>query len=818
MWQSLVFDVRDAARTLRRNPLFTLLALGALTLGIGANSAIFTIVQGVLLKPLPYKDPDRLVMIWSTNTLEHRDRDTVAPRDFLDFRGASSFADLHATYGFLVPANLTTAAGAEQIIVTAITPGTFEMLGRMPAIGRTFTEDERNTAVVVSHAFWQSRLGADPAVIGRTLDIQYQPRTIVGVMPPDFVYPYRTMLGPSGFTRAFRVDAWLPLAFVEEDSRATGVATLTRNARFLAVTGRLKEGATVDRARSEVAGIARHLSEAYPDSNRVVGSNVVSVYEQTVGIVRPALLLLVGGVAFVLLMACVNLANLLLARSNVRNRELAVRSALGASRARLVRQTLVEAVMLSLIGGVLAIVLTRLGIPTLMSFAPPELPRIDEISPGGFVFAFTLGLALVTGALVGSIPAFAASRLNLQASLKDNSRGTFGGRPQRRLRSALVVVEVGLAVVLTIGAGLLLRSFIAVLTVDPGFRPDHLLTLQITVPPRYQTSDHRRAFYGDLLGRLEGIPGVTAVGGTTRLPLGSTNVSTKLIVEGQNLPAAELPEVEFRRAIHDYFVAMGIRVLRGRSFGVNDGPTAPPVVVVNETLARRVFRNEEAIGKRVRFGTNTGPWATIVGVVGDVRHAGLETPPAPEAYVHYLQNPPVNPFLVLRTAIEPSALIARVRDELHSVDKGIAAYDVRPMTDVRSESMSQRRFILLLIGTFGALALIMAAVGVFGVMELIVSERRPEIGIRLALGAPAPAVLRSIVREAVWLACIGVAIGLALSLLLRPLLETQVFGVRAVDPATFLGVPLFLLVVVACASYLPARRALTIDPVETLRL
>jgi putative ABC transport system permease protein len=289
-------------------------------------------------------------------------------------------------------------------------------------------------------------------------------------------------------------------------------------------------------------------------------------------------------------------------------------------------------------------------------------------------------------------------------------------------------------------------------------------------------------------------------------------VTTKLIVEGRNVPNAELPEVEFRRAIHDYFVAMGIRVVRGRSFDMNDGATAPPVAVVNETLARRIFGNEEPIGK------HTGPWVSIVGVIGDVRHAGLEAPPAPEAYVYYLQNPPVNPFLVLRTSIEPSALIAPVRDELRDVDKDIAAYDVRPMTDVRSESISQRRFMLLLVGTFGALALIMAAVGVFGVMELIVSERRPEIGIRLALGAQAPAVLRSIVREAVSLACIGVVSGLGLSLLLRPLLETQVFGIRAVDPATFLGVPMFLLVVVACASYLPARRALTIDPVETLRL
>ncbi|MGB2714963.1 MAG: ABC transporter permease [Vicinamibacterales bacterium] len=818
MWQSLMFDVRYAARSFARNPVFTLLAIAALTLGIGANTAIFTIVHGVLLKPLPYGDPDRLAMLWSTNALEHRDRDTVAPRDFIDFRSASAFSALHATYGFLVPATLTTAAGAEQVVVTAVTPGTFEMLGRAPLLGRTFTDQELSTAVIVSHGFWQSRLGADPDVIGRTVNIQYQPRTVVGVMPPDFVYPYRTMLGPSGFTRAFHVDAWLPLAFVQEDVRTTGVATLTRSARFLAVVGRLKQEVTIDQARAEVTGIARHLAESYPDSNSVVGATVVSVHEQTVGSIRSALWLLVGGVGFVLLMACVNLANLLLARSAVRQREMAIRSALGAGRGRLVRQTLVETVMLCLAGGAVALVLMQMGMNGLLALAPPELPRIDEISPGAAVVLFTFGLALLTGTLVGLVPAFAASRPEVQSSLKDSSRSATGGRSQRRLRAALVVTEVGLAVVLTIGAGLLLRSFVSVLTVDPGFRPDHLLTLQITVPPRYQTPDHRRAFYADLLGRLERLPGVAAVGGTTRLPLGSTNVSTKLVVEGRSVPTAELPEVEFRRAIHNYFPAMGIRVLRGRSFDLNDGPAALPVAVVNEALVRRVFGNEDPIGQRVQFGTNGGPWVTIVGVIGDLRHAGLETPPAPEVYVHYLQNPPVNPFIVLRATIEPSTLIPTVREALRAVDKDIAAYDVRPMTQVRSESVSQRRFILLLVSAFGVLALVMAAVGVFGVMELVVSERRPEFGIRLALGAQPADVLRAVVFEGVALAVVGVVIGLAISLLLRPWLAAQLFGIHASDPVTFVGVSMLLIAVAVIASYLPARRTMKIDPVESLRL
>jgi putative ABC transport system permease protein len=816
-WRSLALDVRDAGRMFSRNPVFTLLALVALTLGIGANSAIFTIVHGVLLKPLPYTDPDRLVMVWSTNTLEQRDQDTVAPRDFLDFRRASAFSALHATYGFLVPATMTSGAGAEQLIVSVVTPGTFEMLGRAPVLGRSFTDAELRTAVVISHGFWQTRLGGDPEVLGRSLSIQHQPRTIVGVMPPDFVFPYRTMLGPSGFTRAYHVDAWLPLEFVEQTSRETGVATLTRSARFLAAVGRLSPGVTVEQARAEVAGLARHLAETYPDTNRVVGSNVIPVHEQTVGSVRPALLLLVGGVGFVLLMACANLANLVLARSTARQREMAIRSALGAGRRRLIGHTLVETILLSLAGGTMALVFMRVGIDGLLAFAPPEIPRVDEIAPNAAVVAFTFAVSLLTGTLIGLVPAFAAARLPLQASLSEHSRGSTAGRPQRRVRAALVVGEVALAVVLTFGAGLLLRSFVSVLTLDPGFRAENLLTLQITLPPRYQNVDHRRAFYADLLGRLESLPGVVTVGGTTRLPLGSTNVSTKLVVEGRSVAASDLPEVEFRRAIHDYFPAMGIRLLRGRTFAPTDGPSAPPVAVINETMARRIFPGEDPIGKRIQFGTTGASWTTIVGVIGDVRHSGLEAPPAAEVYVDYIQNPPVNPFLVVRTTSDPAALVPTVRSQLHALDKDIAAYDVRPMTQVRSESISQRRFILLIVGAFGLVALLMAAVGVFGVMELIVSERTAEIGIRLALGAPPTHVLRVIVLHGVWLALSGVGLGLLAAALLQPVLARHLYGIGPIDPPTVAGVPAILLATAALACYLPARRAMRIDPVEALR-
>jgi predicted permease len=818
MWASVVHDTKYAVRLLIRNRGFSIVAILALTLGIGANTAIFTIVNGVLINPLPYAAADELVMVWSTNSLERREHDTVAPRDFIDLRTASSFSSLHATYGFLVPASLTSAhAGAEQIIVSVVTPGTFEMLGRAPLLGRTFTEAELDTGVVISHAFWQTRLGGDPSVLGRTLTIQYQPRTVLGVMPPDFVFPYRTMLGPSGFTRAHHVDAWMPLSFVEQETRATGLATLSRSVRFLAAVGRLKPGVSVDQAAAEVAGIARHLADSYPDTNRNVGATVVPLHDQAVGSVRSALLLLLGGVGFVLLMACVNLANLLLARSAARSRELAIRTALGAGRGRLVRQTLVETALLSTAGGVLALVFLDWCVRALVAIAPAELPRIDEVRTEWSVVAFTFAVSILTGVLVGTIPAYAASRPQLQLALRESARGATAGRSHRRVRNALIVAQVALALVLTAGAALLLRSFVSLLSVDPGFRADNLLTLQITVPPRHQTAEARRAFYADLISRLEALPGVVAVGGTTRLPLGSTNVSTKIVVEGRNLPPSEWPEAEFRRAIHHYFEAMEIPVMRGRLFTAADGPEAPPVAVVNATMAREMFSGEEPVGRRVRFGSDSGPWTTIVGVIGDVRHSALEAPPAPEIYINYRQNPPVNPFLVLGTEVDPASLVSAVRAELHGLDKDIAAYDIRPMSQVRAESVSQRRFILSLAAAFGLLALVMAAVGVYGVMELVVSERTAEIGIRLALGAQRSQVLWTVLGQGLLLAAGGVGLGLCAYAALAPLLSAQVYGVTVLDPPTVAGVSILLLAVALAACYVPARGAMRIDPVDALR-
>jgi putative ABC transport system permease protein len=817
-WQSIGGDVRYAARMFARNPVFTALAVVALALGIGANTAIFTIVNGVLLKPLPYAQPRDLVMVWSTNAIEHRDRDVVAPLDFLDYRKAGAFADMQATYSFIVGGSLRTDAGTEQIVLTAVTPGMFEMLGRHPDIGRPFTQAEVQTAVVLSNHFWKSRLGADPKVIGRVLTIQDQPRTVVGVMPDDFVFPYRSMLGPSGFTRASEVDAWLPLEFVTANNRTTGVATLTRSARFLSVVGRLKPGVSAAQANGEIAGIARQLAASYPDSNRAVSGTVVPLHEQAVGAVRPALVLLLGGVGFVLLMACVNLANLLLARSSVRQREMAIRSALGAGRRRLIVQTLVETVMLACVGGVLAVAVVRAGMPALLTLAPGDMPRIGEVDADATVLAFAFALSILTGLAIGIVPAFSASRPELQSALNTSGRGSTAGRRQRRIRNVLVTIEVGLAVVLTLGAGLLLRSFLSVLAVDPGFRPDNLLTMQIALPNHLSTAAQRQALYDTLFARLDALPGVSATGGTTRLPLGSTNVTTKIGIEGRDIPPGQWPEVEFRRAVHNYFAAMGIPVLRGRGFDeAKDGPTTVPVVVINQTMAKQQFPGEDPVGRRLHM-TPSGGWLTIVGVIGDIRHAGLETPPSPEMYIPGTQGPPSNPFIVLRTTGDPAALAASARAEVQNVDKTIATYDIKTMTQIRSESVSQRRFVLLLVSAFGILALIMAAVGVYGVMALIVTERTAEIGIRIALGAQRGSVLRMVVGGGVALASIGVAGGVVVALVMTPLLRTQLYGIGTMDPLTMVIVPALLLAVAAFACWLPARRAMKIDPVNALRV
>jgi putative ABC transport system permease protein len=528
--------------------------------------------------------------------------------------------------------------------------------------------------------------------------------------------------------------------------------------------------------------------------------------------------LLLGGVGFVLLMACVNVSNLLLARSVARQRELAVRTALGAGRSRLLQQAFTESLLLSLIGAAAGLLVADRATRLFIALAPADLPRLGEIAPDWRVLMFTAVLAAATGLGVGLVPAFVASRGDVQGALKDAGRTASGGVARRRLRSALVVAQIALAVVLTVGAGLFVRSFTRLIEVDPGFRSDGLLTMQITLPTAMATPDARRAFYREMFARLEGLRDVRAAGGTTRIPLGSTNVTTRLAVEGRPTPPGEMPEVEFRRAMHDYFQTMGIPILRGRAFSAEDGPDSPPVVVVNETLARRVWPNEDPIGQRVRMGSNaTGPWSTVVGIIGDVRHSSLDTPPAAELYAQYLQAPPAAPFLVVRTNGNPASLAEAVRAQLRQLDKDLVVYDMRTMVQIRSASVAQQRFVTTLVAVFGITALLLAAAGVYGVMALVVRERTAEMGIRLALGAEPSHVLTLVVRQGLRLAVLGVAIGISAAVALAPVLGGQLYGVATRDPLTLASVPILLLVVALLASAVPAWRATRVDPALVVR-
>ena len=809
-WQSTWMDVRYALRLFLRAPAFTGLAVAALALGIGANSAIFTVVNAVLLQPLPYADPDRIVMIWRISDTHGGGPAALLEGDVIDIRRTSStLAQVEAFQANLIPVTLRVGSHTAAAGAVTVTPGTFSLLGRKALLGRTLQAGDR-FHVVLSHGCWQREFGGDPGVIGRQISMGSRPGTIVGVMPPDFTFPYRSMLlAPISFTGASTIDVWVP--------RPLGTARDPDDtARLMGGIARMKPGITIEQVRAELDAIGRRLADAHPATNAGWAATATAPHEQAVGMVRPALLLLLAAVALVLLMACVNVANLLLARSMRRQREMAVRAALGAGRGRLLRQSLIESVLLGLIGGVAAWFVVRWAVRGFVLVAPAEIPRLAEISPDGRVLAYTAMLALATGLITGLIPALTATRAVQGALAEGSHRTTSGGR---RLRAGLVAAEVALALVLTVGAGLLVRSFAAVLAVDPGFRTENLLTMQTNIPPKYDTPEKRRQFYRTLFDRLEALPGAIAVGGNTRLPLGGANSSTQVTVEGRELSRGGVVNVSLRRAMHDYFAAMGMPVLRGRAFTEADGPDAPVAVVINETMARRVFPGEDPVGRHVRLGDNAGVrgLATIVGIVGDVRHAGLEAAPESEIYIHYLQNPPVAPLLVIRTANDPALLVAGVAAAAREVDPDFRPYNLRTMSDLRAQSVKERRFLTVLAAAFGLLALVLATVGVYGVMTLVVSERTREMGIRLALGAAPARVLRLVVGDGLRLAAVGATAGLAAAVLLTPLMASELYGIGSMDPVTLTAVPVLLLLVAAVACLVPARRAMRVDPASALR-
>ena len=816
-WESIRNDLRLALRQCRRAPLFAALTVASLALGIGANSAMFGVVNAVLLQPLPYQDPGALVMVWSDNTNAAAPSNPVSPADFEAFKAAPSFASAEAMYSFLTNTRvrIDDQAEPEPAIAATVTPGMFALLGRSPLIGTTFAGAQ--DGIVLSHGFWQRRFGGDPGVLGRSLAFTGSPGVlpILGVMPKDFTFPYGSMLGMTGFIRSVEVDMWLPLTRHRDARLVNAAGEPNRDIHYLGVVGRLEPGARFDTARSELQAIAKNRTGQFPDSNRGWGVTVRPLHEQTVGALRPALLILLGGVGVVLLITCINVANVLLARAAGRGRDLAIRSALGASRKRLIQQMLTESLLLSLAGGVAGLGVMIVATRGIIALAPAELPRLSEVSPGLPVALFALALSILTGFVVGILPASSAARSQAQDTLRDGTRAT-ASPARRRVGSALIVAEIALAMVLTVSGGLLLRSFVSVLQVDPGFRAENLLTFQTAVPPRYGDAAARLAYFEELEARLRALPGVIDVGGTTRLPLGSTQVTTMLEVEGKSQPRSEWTEVEMRRSVFDFFAAMQIPVIRGRGFSRTDDGSVPPVVVVNTTLATRVFGDEDPIGKRVRFGPGEPPWMTIVGVVGSIKHGTLEEVPKPELYINYRQGPPTSPFVVLRTKDDPASLAGAVRQALRDLGAE-SPTDVRTMEAIRGRSVAGRRFVLLLVGLFGVLSLALAALGVFGVITLVATERTTEVGIRLALGATPSQVMTLIVTQALHLAAAGIVVGGVVALIVAPLLKAQLFGVAATDPVTFAGVALMLALTATAAAMLPARRAMRVDPAHALR-
>jgi putative ABC transport system permease protein len=629
-------------------------------------------------------------------------------------------------------------------------------------------------------------------------------------MPRGFALPYPSMLQATvSFVAGSDVDFWIPVL----EPKA---GTSDRGARIYAVVARLKDGVTLADAQADLTAAWQQLARDYPQFNGGWSAHLVPLHHQAVGPVRAAMLLLLGSVGLVLLIACVNVANLMLARGVARQRELAMRFALGARRSRLLQQVIVEGMVLSLSGALLGWILARWATPILVQLAPAGTPRLDEVTTDMSVVAFTMAIAFGCGMLVSVVPALGASRGWVGHEIASGARAVGDGR--RTLRGLLVAIEVGLAVVLTIGAALLGRSFLAVLNVDPGFRADHLLTMQMSMPVQYDTNDKRVALYEQLFARLEAVPGVIAVGGTTRLPLGGTNSTTQVAVEGRVPPDGQWPEADFRRAVHNYFEAMGIPLRRGRLFTTADHAQSAPVVVINEAFARRMFGDEDPIGRQIRLGPSSPVrQATIVGIIGDLRHQRLDAAPVPEVYIAYKQGPPVAPLLVFRTADDPARLSASVRAALREIDQSIVASNVRTMDELRETSVAQRVFLMALIALFGVLALALAAVGVYGVLALVVAERQREMSIPLALGASPGGLVALVVRHALTLAAAGVIGGVAVALLLSPLVEGQLYGVTAGDPSTIAAVSGILLAVALVAAAIPARRVLGADPAATLR-
>jgi putative ABC transport system permease protein len=796
-------DIRFGLRTLAKTPGTTLAALIALALGIGANSAIFSVVSGVLLKPLPYPEPDRLMSLINKNPQAGLPRFPLSIPDFEDFRRQTrTFEGLTAymTGRF----NLTGGDRPEAIQGAAVTAGFFHILRREPVLGQAFRpEDERpggGKVVVLSEGLWRRRFGADRGIVGRGVILDGESYTVLGVAPPRMDYPEKREL-------------WVPLTLDGKPSRG---------AHYLSVVGRLKPGATLKQARAEMTEIAGRLERQYPDSNTGWGTVVIPLAELEVEDIRTALLILLVFVGFVLLIAIADVANLLLARVASRDREIALRTVLGAGRGRLVRQMLTETLILFLAGGAVGLLLAAWGVRALVALDPEGIPRSGEIHLDSRVLLFTLAVSLVTGLLCGLVPALTVAGRRLGESLKEGGRAVAGGVRGRLVRDGLVLAQIALTLALLLGAGLLIRSFARLRSVDPGFRPQGVLTAGMDLPPaKYPDKQRQIAFYQALLERVRALPGVEQAGVFFPLPLSGDDMLLIFAVEGRPAPPPnQEPAASVRSVTPGALEALGIPLRRGRLLTDRDDASAPPVLLVNEAMAAQIWPHQDPLGQRITFGGAKNPqarWYTVVGVVGNVRHEALNQAPGPEVYWPQLQNPLAGPYLVLRGRGDPARFAAPVRAAVADVDPDLPLNKVAPMTDLVAASLAQSRFKAVLLALFGGLALVLAVVGVYGVVSYSVAQRAHEIGIRMALGAQGSQVLGLVIRQGMTQVLIGLALGLAGAWYASRFLAGQIYGLSATDPLTFVAVPLGLAAVALAANYLPARRATRVDPLDALR-
>ena len=801
-------DLRYSIRVLLKNPAFTAMALITLALGIGVNTAIFSVVDSVLLRPLPLKDPDRVVSIWEHGLRYGGGTNEMAPANYFDLRDQSHMLEDAGAFGDL-NVNLTGEGEPERIDGQLVTANVFKLLGVEPALGRTFSPDEdrvgQEHVVVLSDALWRRRFNGDRSIVGRSLMLNAESHTIVGVMPPNFFFPVR------------ETELWTPWAMEPEQAKGRGD-------HYLRVIGRLKPGATIDQANAEVESIAGRLSSEYPRTNESLGFLVRSFHEDYVGNLRSPILILFAAVALVLLIACANVANLLLAQATTRRREIAIRVALGARRIAIIRQVLVESLLLAGGGGVLGVIGAVWGVQWLSRLTPQSLSKLQTVSVDARVFVFTLGVTMLTALVFGAVPAFHASRSNPGDTLSESGRDMAGGLSGRFARRVLVVAEVAVAVVLLVGAGLLIRSFQRLRHVEPGFRSDNLLTMRTVLPySKYSKPEQRRAFYDEVLRKVEGLPGVESAGMITFLPLSFTGMNFNFSIEDRPAPSdMELPFALYRVVSPNYFRAMGIPLQRGRFFDSRDVADAPPVILINRRLAEHFWPNEDPTGKRLKIGPADSPnaWAAVVGVVGDVQQEALNREQKFELYVPYAQERRgfVAPRdLVVRTAGDPQAVAGAVREAVWSVDKDQPVSNIKTMEQVVGTAVSRERFQTLLLALFATLALVLACVGLYGVISYAVVQRTHEIGVRIALGAKPADVLRLVINQGMALTLIGLVLGVAVSFAVTRVMSEMLFGVTATDPLTFAGVPVVLGVIAFLACYIPARRATKVDPLVALR-